>query len=135
MSCVFGDTCPYPHKHPERHTPEIQDEIVFRAAANKLSDLHEACKHIPLPLTHSEERRGLIWAAPTATGMNSSDDRAAAQTFYGGLADLVVALGPDVLAPLAVVMEDAALSAWSPSTPERKNLLALAKVILKEPTR
>ena len=90
MSCVFGDTCPYPHRHPERHSPEIQDEMVFRAAADKLLEQYEIYKGFP----------------------QSS-----------------------VLPPLAVVMEDTARSAWSPSTPERKNLLALARAILKEPTR
>lgn len=33
---------------------------------------------------------------------------------------------------LAVVMEDAAKSAWSPGTPERRNLLILAREILSK---
>jgi hypothetical protein len=100
------------------------DEAVFRAAADKLSDLYQATKHIPLPLTHSEDVRGRV---------DCTDGRGpVAMAFWGGLADLVVALGPDVLSPLAFVMEDAARASWSASTPERKNLLTLARAILKE---
>lgn len=91
-TCVFGETCPYLHKHPERHqSPPAPrtDEQVFTAAATRVREQYEA-------------DRGFPWSS--------------------------------LLPPLAVVMEDAARSSWSPGTPERRNLLVLAREILKEHT-
>lgn len=69
-------------------------------AADHLDYLYEGAKHLPADLIHSDERRGLVTTVVT--------ERPVAQFFWGGAAEVFLALGPAALPILARILREEA---------------------------